>query len=311
MTEPAELRNHDLNLFVVFVALMEERSVTRAALRLHMSQAAVSAALSRLRKMHGDQLFVRAPGGVAPTLRAQRMYGPILEGLRSFEVAIGGEPIFDPHTDRFTLRIGMSDDLEAVLMPEVLSTVQPRSPGLSLYCVQTTRLRMAALLEAGDADLGVSASTAWGSQFRSRELFESGYASVYDPRLVGHDGALTKEEYLSLPHIMISYDGTRGIVDDALEAEGLSRNRIASTAHFAMAPYLLTRVATIATMPRHVARVFGRHFGLAVCEPPIYLPSFTVSVVWHQARDFDPRVKWMVRTVEDLAKSLEPARRTA
>lgn len=306
-----DLRGHDLNLFVVFAALMEDRSVTKAAQRLHMSQSAVSAALSRLRAAHEDELFVRNPHGITPTLRAKRMYGPVLEALRAMEVAVGGEHRFNPTEDRFQLRIAMSDDLEAVLMPELLSVVSPQSPGMSAYCVQTTRLRLSGLLESGEADLGVVANAAWSSQIRYRVLFESGYSSVYDHRQVGHKGPVELAEFLALPHVMISYDATRGIVDDALEAQGVDRFRLTSTAHFAMAPLLLKRRAAIATMPSHVARVFAAEYGLTVCEPPITLPTFEVAVVWHQARDSDPQVKWMVRTIEDLAHGITPARRIA
>lgn len=306
-----DLRGHDLNLFVVFAALMEDRSVTRASKRLQMSQSAVSAALSRLRAAHNDELFTRNPHGITPTLRAKRMYGPVLEALRAMEVAVGGEHLFNPHMDRFALRIGMSDDLEAVLMPQLLSVVSPECPGMSAYCVQTTRLRLSALLESGEADVGVVANAAWSSQIRYRVLFQSGYSTVYDHRQLGHTGPIELDQFLSLPHVMISYDATRGIVDDALEAQGVERFRLASTAHFAMAPLLLKRRAAVATMPTHVAQVFAAEYGLTVCEPPIELPTFEVAVVWHQARDSDPQVKWMIRTIEDLAHGISSTRRIA
>lgn len=302
-----ELRGHDLNLFVVFAAIMEERSVTRAADRLHMSQAAVSAALARLRRAQDDVLFIRTAGGVAPTLRAQRMYGPVNDALRAMRSAVGGAQVFDSARDRFQLTIGMSDDIEAVLMPQVLSSVSPSSPGLSLYCVQTTRHKVSDMLEAGKADLGVTAFTAWGNQFRYRPLWKSRYACVYDPSAVGHHGPIGFEEYLALPHVMISFDGTRGIVDDLLEAHGHTRRCVVSTAHFAMAPFLLKRAAAVATMPRHVAEVYGREFGLVVCDPPLDFPQFEVAAVWHQARDSDPRVGWVVSALEGLGPLVSPA----
>lgn len=310
MGEPnrIDLRSHDLNLFVVFVALMEERSVTRAALKLHMSQAAVSAALSRLRRAHDDHLFTRVPGGMAPTARAQSMYIPVLEALHAVEVAIGGEHEFDPRVDRFDLRVGMSDDIEAVLMPQILERVSPTSPGLSVLTLQSTRLRLAAMLESGEADLGVVASTVWGSQLRYRVLFASDYVCVYDPRRIGHDGAIDFEEYLATPQIMISVDGTRGVVDDILDLRGRTRHRIASTAHFAMVPLLLTSSRSIATMPRHAALALQACYRLVVCEAPIDLPSFEVAVVWHQARDTDPRVSWMVEQIQGLATHIAPSR---
>lgn len=306
-----DLRTHDLNLFVVFAALMEHQSVTKAARRLHMSQSAVSAALGRLRNAYDDALFTRTPHGITPTLRAKRMHGPVLDALRSMAIAVGGEHVFDAARDRFELRIGMSDDLEALIMPALLSEISPECPGMSAYCVQTTRLRLTGLLESGDADLGVVASSAWSSQIRHRVLFESNYLTLYDPRQLGHDGEISLEEYVSIPHVMISFDATRGIVDNELEKLGAERYRIASTAHFAMAPLLLKRARSVATMPSHVARVFAAEFELAVCTPPIDLPTFEVAAVWHQTREGDPEISWMVDTLQNLTTTLTESRSIA
>jgi len=306
-----DLRGHDLNLFVVFVALMREQSVSRAARALSMSQSAVSAALGRLRTAYDDQLFTRTQGGIVPTLRAKRMYGPVLDALTSLQVAVGGEQIFDPEHDRFEIRIGMSDDLEALLMPQLLTSVSPQCPGMSAFCLQTTRLHLAELLESGDADLGIVASSAWPSRFRSRVLFESRYLTVYDPRQLGRTTPLAVEEFLAVPHVMISYDATRGIVDSELEKLGARRFRVASTAHFAMAPLLLKRTPSVATVPSHVAHVFAEEFGLIAVEPPIALPSFHVSAVWHQTRNADPEVSWMVDTIEQLTRTLTSKRSSA
>ncbi|QTX05378.1 LysR family transcriptional regulator [Agromyces archimandritae] len=301
--DDADLRAHDLNLFVVFSALMEERSVTRAAKRLHMSQSAVSAALGRLRRAHGDPLFTRVPHGVVPTLRAQRMQGAVAEALRAMHTAVGGARVFEPERDRFTLRIGMSDDLEALLMPRLLSRVSPAAPGMSAYGVQTNRLGLPALLESAQVDIGVVANSAWNSSLRHRVLFRSGYLSVYDERQLGPRAGFTLDEYLAIPHVMVSFDATRGIVDDELDKLGLQRFKIASTAHFAMAPLLLRQTPSVATVPSHVARVFADQYGLAVFEPPIDLPDYEVAAVWHQTRNEDPEINWIVDTIEELTKA--------
>lgn len=299
-----DLRGYDLNLLVVFAVLMRERNVTRTSEHLHMSQAAVSAALSRLRKLFDDPLFVRAPGGMTPTAKARHLEGPVRRGLDSLKIALAGEPQFDPLRDGVIFRLAMSDDLEALLMPDLITTVTGKSPASSVFCVQANRMTIADLLDTGRVSVGVCASSAWGPSIRSRTLFESGYACLYDPEVLGRRGALTRADYVELPHVMISADGTRGIIDDAMDAENLTRRRIASTAHFAMVPLLLSRMAAIATMPRHAARVFAAHLGLEVCDPPIPLPRFTVSALWHQSSTDDPQVMWMIRTLSELADEL-------
>ncbi|MET7534252.1 LysR family transcriptional regulator [Streptomyces goshikiensis] len=301
-----DLRGHDLNLLVVFAVLMREQNVTRTAGQLHMSQAAVSAALGRLRRLFGDPLFVRAPGGMAPTAKARRLQVPVRRGLDSLKVAIAGEPAFDPEHSSTVFRLGMSDDLEALLLPGLIAQVTATSPDSSVFCLQANRMTIAGLLESGQVEFGVSAAAAWGPEIHSRTLFASRYACLYDPRTLRRRGPLTLDEYVALPHVMISADGTRGIVDEVLDSENLTRRRIASTAHFAMVPLLLASSPAIATMPRHAAEVFATQLGLEVCEPPVDLPQFTVSALWHRSSAEDPRVRWLVGQLCTLAHRLVP-----
>ncbi|MDT0269923.1 LysR family transcriptional regulator [Streptomyces sp. DSM 44915] len=301
-----ELRGYDLNLLVVFATLMRERNVTRTAEQLHMSQAAVSAALGRLRKLFDDPLFTRAPGGMAPTARAHRLHAPVRRGLDSLKIAIAGEPAFDPARSGTVFRLGMSDDVEALLLPALITQVTDASPDSSVFCLQANRMTVAGLLETGQVEVGVTAAAAWGPEIHSRTLFASRYACLHDPRALGRRGPLTRAEFVSLPHVMISADGTRGIVDDVLDSENLTRRRIASTAHFAMVPLLLASTPAIATMPRHAAEVFAARYGLEATEPPVALPQFTVSALWHRSNSDDPRVRWLVGQLAALAARLVP-----
>jgi len=302
---PVHLRSHDLNLLVVYAVLMEELNVTRTAVRLNMSQAAVSASLQRLRKMFDDQLFVRASGGMAPTAKARQIHAAVAAGLGHLREAIDGVASFDPSTERAVFRFGMSDDLEAVFMPRIIQTLSEMSPASSGHCIQTRRVEVEGLVSSGQVDIGIAASSAWGSEIRTRDLFTSSYACVYNPRLLGRQGPLSYTDYVALPHLMISADGTRGIVDDVLHAEGQTRQIIASTGHFAMVPILLSRVAAVATMPEFAARVFAESMELSVSTPPIQLPQFTVKTLWHQSQDRSPALTWMVGVIEDIATELK------
>lgn len=297
-----DLQGCDLNLLVVFVVLMRERNVTRTAEHLSMSQAAVSAALGRLRKVFEDPLFVRAPGGMAPSAKAQRLEAPIRRGLDTLKIAIADETEFDPLKDNAIFRLGMSDDLEAMLMPSLIETVSQKNPGSSVFCLQANRKTVARLLDSGRISVGVAASSPWGPEIRSRTLFESGYACVYNAERLGRTGPLTKSDYIEFPHIMISADGTRGVVDDVLEGENLTRRRMASTAHFAMLPLLLARTAAIATVPRHAAQAFAEQTRLEICDPPVNMPRFSVDVIWHESDVSEPRVAWMVQTLCEIVR---------
>src|SRR5690606_24597189 len=275
-----EFRKADLNLLVVFSALLRERSVTRAAAALHLSQGATSAALGRLRTLFGDELFTRTRGGVEPTPRALELARRVEPALSLIHGAVTDRDRFDPATARRTFTLGMSDDLEAALLPRLL-TATAALPGVRIAVRQTTRNTVGGMIDRGEIDLGVAAAPAHGADHRSRDLFESGYTCLFAPRLLPLRTPLGLDDYLSHPHLLISYDGRRGIVDDLLEARGLTRRVIASTTHFAGAALQLPTLAALATLPTHAATVYARALGLAASPPPLPMPTYTVSAIWH------------------------------
>ncbi|MGW2181846.1 LysR substrate-binding domain-containing protein [Streptomyces sp. NPDC001732] len=299
-----DFRKADLNLLVVFAALMQERSTTRAAARLHLSQGAVSAALGRLRRLFGDELFVRSGHGMTPTARAgdlARTIGPALVALRGAIVDRGS---FDPTSSRRTFVLGMSDDIEAHLMPRLaaaLVTTGACGSGPRVSVRQTNRATVDAMLDGGKIDLGLVAAPAHDPEHRQTPLFTSGYTCLYDPGLLPLPTPLTLDAYLAHPHVLISYDGRRGIVDDLLEAQGLSRRLLTSTTHFAGAVPLLKAVPSLATMPRHAAATFARTAGLRAVPPPLVMPDYTVSMVWHATSAADPALIWLREAVRGAA----------
>jgi LysR family transcriptional activator of mexEF-oprN operon len=288
-----EFRRADLNLMVVFAAIMRERSVTRAAAELHVSQAAVSAALGRLRRMFDDPLFVRAPGGMAPTARAADIARRIEPALRSLYDVIVGSTEFDPDQSIRTFALGMSDDVEAHLMPRLVRALQADHPGLSLIARQANRHVISHMLDQGEIDLGISVAPVLGPYHQQEPLFESGYLCVFDGERLTVDLPISLEDYLAHPHVLISFDGRRGIVDDLLDAQGLTRNVLTATTHFAGAIVMLKSVNAIATLPAHAATAFAEAAGLTLSPPPIAMPAFVVSLVWHTARSGEPALTWL------------------
>ncbi|MET9450179.1 LysR substrate-binding domain-containing protein [Streptomyces cinerochromogenes] len=287
-----EFRKADLNLLVVFAALMREGSVTRAAAALHLSQGAVSAALGRLRRLFGDELFTRTRTGVEPTPRAVQLARRIEPALSLIQGAVTGRDRFDPATARHTFTLGMSDDLEAALLPRLLAATAGL-PGIRIAVRQAHRNTVADLLDQGRIDLGIAAAPAHGPDHRTRDLFGSGYTCLFHPRLLPLATPLSLDDYLAHPHLLISYDGRRGIVDDLLDARGLTRRVIASTTHFAGAALHLATVPALATLPAHAAAVYASALGLTATEPPLPMPRYTVSAIWHATVTDDPAHRWL------------------
>ncbi|MGW2741242.1 LysR substrate-binding domain-containing protein [Streptomyces sp. NPDC001450] len=302
-----EFRKADLNLLVVFTALLRERSVTRAAAALHLSQGAVSAALGRLRRLFGDELFTRTRTGIEPTARAVELARRIEPALGLIHGAVTAQDRFDPATARRAFTVGMSDDVEATLLPRLLAATTGL-PGIRIAVRQANRNTVAGLLDRGEIDLGVAAAPAHSTDHRSRALFTSGYSCLFNPRLLPLTLPLDLDTYLAHPHLLISYDGRRGIVDDLLEARGLSRRVPASTTHFAGAALHLTAVPVLATLPTHAAAVYAEALGLTLTLPPLPMPEYTVNAIWHGTTTDDPAQVWLRDLVRGATEAMvQPA----
>lgn len=299
----SEFRKADLNLLVVFAALMREGSVTRAAAALHLSQGAVSAALGRLRRLFDDELFTRTRAGIEPTRRAVELARRIEPALGLVQAAVTGRDHFDPATARHVFTLGMSDDLEAALLPRLLAAAAGL-PGIRIAVRQANRNTVADMLDHGAIDLGIAAAPAHGPDHRTRDLFASGYTCLFNPRLLPLPTPLSLDDYLTHPHLLISYDGRRGIVDDLLEARGLTRRIVASTTHFAGAALQLTTLPALATLPTHAATVYADTLDLTATEPPLPMPRYTVSAIWHTTVADDPAHTWLRHLVGGAERSL-------
>lgn len=298
-----EFMQADLNLLPVFSALMRERSVTRAAAALHMSQGAASAALSRLRKLFDDQLFTRTRTGVEPTPRAIELARHIEPALGLIHGVITAQDRFDPATATRTFTLGMSDDLEIALLPPILNATTAQ-PGIRIAVRQVTSRTLANMLDRGEIDLGITASATHAPDHRSQPLFASGYSCMFNPLLLPLHTPITLEDYLAQPHLLISFSGHRGIVDDILEARGLTRRVIGSTSHFAGGAMHLLTVAALATLPTHAARAYADAPGLAISEPPLPMPEFLVSASWHATLTDDPGHLWLRSVVRKVASDI-------
>lgn len=285
-------RKADLNLLVVFAALMREGSVTRAAAELHLSQGAVSAALSRLRKLFDDELFTRTRTGVEPTPRALDLSRQIQPAIGLIHSAVTGSYRFDPTTAQRTFTLGMSDDLEAPLLPDILAATAD-FPGIRIAVRQANRNTVSGMLDRGEIDLGVAAAPARTAEHRSQDLFTSSYSCLFNAALLSIPTPLSLDDYLRHSHLLISYDGRRGIVDDLLEVRGLTRRAIASTTHFAGAALQLTTLPALATLPSHAADFYAKALGLTVTEPPLAMPEFSVTAIWHGTTSHDPAHIWL------------------
>lgn len=292
-----DLHGIDLNLLVAFDALMAERGVTRAGTRIGRTQPAMSAALSRLRALLKDELFVRAPGGLQPTPRALEIAEPLGRALAEIQRTLAFTQAFDPQSATTVFRLGLSDHPTFVLLPKLVERLQEAAPAVTLHIVSyTARDDAVSLLDAGEADLtlGVPPTASVGGRILSRGLFEERFVCILRKDHPLADGPLTLDAFLGLSHLLVSPEGERfGHVDAALAKRGLKRRLALTLPHMYAAPAVIARSDLIATLMAGVVVASGRQEELRVLEPPLEVSGAKFVMIWHKRNDAHPAQRWL------------------
>lgn len=287
----------DLNLLPIFDALMIERSVTRAAERVGLSQPAVSNALSRLRGHFGDRLFVKARKAMVPTPRALELAPDIQDALARARSAFQ-RPAFRPETCVKTFRLATTDEVELALIPALIKKLNSVAPGISIGCT-----RLQGILRVPEVDLHSGALDGAIGLFPHPISVESGrFASeLYRARYVcvaraGHPvlkSRLTLKQFCKLDHVVTYYPGEGpGLIDRLLAPKGYKRNIKLSLPHFLTVPFVVAGSDLIATVPAVVAKALCGALQLRSFKCPVAIPPLTVSLVWHSRTHEDSAHKW-------------------
>ncbi len=295
----------DLNLLKVFEALHDESSASRAALRLGVTQSAVSAALRRLREVYCDQLFVRTGRGLAPTLQANQLKPVISDALNKCRQSLA---MLDPAANQYdgrSVAIGLSDDFEIAYGRRLIEEIARRAPKLRLIFRQTHSQIVARALMERSIDLAITAG-GFAERLLSRQVLgEGGYACLVDPAsLAPGQQQIALQEFVEREHILVSSGGFIGITDEGLAAVGLSRRVCASTTHFAALPFLLKGSQAVATIPAHAAASIAALSGLALLPCPLALPRYPVELGWRTSTQIDPV---LVKVREAIAATFSQA----
>jgi DNA-binding transcriptional LysR family regulator len=306
MLNQIDLSRTDLNLLVLFEAVLQERHVGRAAHRLSLSPSAVSHGLGRLRRLLGDPLFLRTPRGVVPTDRANQLAEPIAEVLHRVRSVLEAAAPFDPATSRRRFAIGAPDGVSAVILPPLLARLGALAPGLDIAIRQVlpvqdetdpARAWRSAFegLETRALDIAVIPVEEIPARFHRRRLFEEDFVVAVRR---GHPAAargLDLETYCALPHLVVSASGDPyGFVDTALALEGRAR-RVALTApNFMFALPLVAGSDMACALPRRFAQTYGETFGLAILEPPLPLGGFHINLAVPASALGDAGLAWLL-----------------
>ncbi len=289
----------DFNLAITFLAIWQEGSVSKAANRLSLSQSAVSAALARLRLAANDELFIRTRTGMQPTPRAAAMAEQIADGIELLRQALVVDKGFEPAASTRHFSIGMSDDFEVAIGPSIATTLLTSAPNVSIVFRQANRHTAVEMLESREIDLAVAVGVPPRAGLVTEEIGRSGYATIFNNDICRLRVPLSLDDFLSLPHILISFSGREGLVDHALKGIGRRRTIHTALTHFSSVPAYLNSMRAVATVPSHAARVLVRNSGLAISPVPLDLGTYMVSVLCRRDVAEDPAIRWLVGIIRE------------
>jgi DNA-binding transcriptional LysR family regulator len=296
------LASLDLNLIVVFDAILKDRNITVAARRVGLSQPAMSSALARLRKTFNDPLFVRTGRGMLPTPYAQQLAPPI---QRACELVAGSFDIgkdFDPLAATRTFMFYMTDIGEGIYLPPLLAALEERAPRVKVNVLRIPEFGQQEAMAAGDVDLAIGLFPDLKAGFFQQRLYRDTFVCMMRADHPRAREPMGVRQFAELRHAAISSSGT-GHEATIIRAftEQRYRPRVTLTIpHFMAAPVIVSQSDYVVTVPSRLARMFAGFPGIRVIEPPIRIASIEIKQHWHERYHHDPANKWIRGVIAEL-----------
>jgi DNA-binding transcriptional LysR family regulator len=294
----------DLNLLVVFDAVMQERNVTRAGERLGLSQPAMSHALTRLRHMLKDDLFIRSPKGMLPTPRAEQLAVPVRMALDGLQQSL--EPAqFDPSKAARTFRIAVDNYAAVVLVGLLAERISKIAPRVLLEFQPSGTLKLLDLLDRGELDFAIGPHGPPGERFSHQSLLQDEFVvALREKHPAMGIRKLSIERFADLPHLEISSAlYSTDFVDETLARRKLAR-RIALHAPFLSAAGILVSSDMISVLPARIAEELARHHPLTIRALPFTSSAIRTTMIWPRWFDNQPAHAWMRNAISSASRDL-------
>ncbi|MBX5100331.1 LysR family transcriptional regulator [Rhizobium lentis] len=322
MLNLVDLSRTDLNLLVLFEAVLEERHVGRAAERLNLTSSAVSHGLGRLRRLLNDPLFLRTPKGVVPTARALELAAPIADVLAGVRTILSAAEPFDPATSTRRFTIGAPDGISAVLLAPLLAELAHVAPGIDIGIRQLMpapnesapeRAWRGAFADLDDrlTDIAVIPTGHIPERFHVSGLYDEDFVVAMR---AGHTfaAAPTLARYCELEHLVVSLGGDpHGFVDEALARLGRARRVALTVPNFMFALAILAATDLICALPRRFAAMHAARFGVESVDAPLELTRFRINAILPKVALMDAGVAWLLAILEQAPPPLSPTARSS
>lgn len=320
---PVNFRTLDLNLLRVLDEVLAERSLTRAAHNLAMTQPAVSNAIKRLRDVLGDDLVRRAGFGMEPTPRALALWPSIRNALAGLQQSLA-PGAFDPAQSDTTFVLAMADATAAELMPGLVQRIELNAHGISMRVLPLTTRDPRLMLQEERVDLAVGyfpavladltaqaqaapglVSQVGGAAFEHERLYDGEYVCV-----MRRDHPLARKKTLSLDdfcaahHLLVSFSGRPfGFIDEALAGISRQRRIVLTVNQFFTAGRVVASSDLLTVLPRHFVRVADVGGDLLLRNLPFAVPVVHIDTLWHRRKTTHGAHRWLRGVVLDVAQA--------
>jgi DNA-binding transcriptional LysR family regulator len=287
------LKNLDLNLLVVFDMVYSTRNISRAAEQLSLSQPAVSNALTRLRDLIGDPLFLRGRRGVEPTLKAHEIAQTVRDALAMIGQKLAPETL-DLSTYRRHFRIVVPDPFEPIMMPPVLRLVTEKAPHVTIEGLSAFRIDHLKELRDGTVDIAVHVAPPAAPDIQSASLGGTDVVLLARHNHPGITGPLDIEMLRTLPFVVLVPE-LRNLLTPStnLLAHGVKRREVYSASKLWAIPMIIERTDLVGVLPRWFHREIVKNFDVTAHELPVKLPEQQCALIWHTRANSDPGHKWL------------------
>lgn len=296
------LDNFDLNLLVAFDALLRERSVTRAAEKLNITQSAMSASLKRLRESFQDELLVQHGKKMLPTQHALALAPEVSETLVHLKGLIATGTRFEPGNSKRRFRLNASDYITTVVLVPLIEALQEEAPGIRLE-LSLPSTQSSNLLESGEVDLIITPDDYLESDHPRELVYKENFLVIGAAKNPIFRRPMTREAFLDAGHVGVRISNADTYVERALFKLAPTRRIEVTAPSFIQVPWLLRGTNRLSVMHERLAKVCAPVLDLKTAEPPFPLPIMQEMMQYHSARANDAGLTWLRSRIKQFAST--------
>ena len=293
-----DIRSVDLNLLVVFDAMHQHRHVTKAGEALRLSQPAMSAALSRLRTLFNDPLFVRTGAEMVPTPKAQALSASIRQVVTTIETDILQPTTFEPLNSRRTFTLVTPDIAEVNFLPKLLAELAKSAPHINLKTLAMPRQAASQALSSGAAEMAIGYfPDLQKAGFFQQKLITSAHVCLIKKKHPTIGEKITLHQFIQASHAVVKPDGREHVFEKFLQEKNIQRRVVVELSHFMSLLPIVETSHLVATVPKDLAEFFVNHGEVRFVDTPMKSPTIDVHLFWHQRFQKDPAHIWLRQVI--------------